>query len=159
MVQEEKEYEANWEGKPATNFKKTVIPADSYNAVLKTIEVVTENNFKTKEPETKIKTILALEVNGKEVEFVHKINPKISKGSTGADGKVYSNSKLYDLLIDLNLKDKFQNNVGSKFTIQKVVDFLEKELTGKTLRVSVENKKSNTPDEYSLVKKILRFVV
>ena len=154
------EFEANWEGSSNnTNFKKIVIPQDSYNAGLKTIEVIQEPSFKNKEiVETKIKTILELDVNGVKTEFIHKINPKISKGSTGKDGQVYSNSKLFDLLIDLGLKDKFKEEVGSKFTATKICEFLHKNLAGKMLRVSVETKKSNTPEAYSYISKILRFV-
>lgn len=161
IITSEIEYEANWDGvKQNSNFKRIVIPADSYNAKLKLIEVVQEQNYKdkTKPLETKIKTILELDVNGTPTEFVHKINPKISKGSTATDGKIYSNSKLYDLLIDLGLRENFKAELGSKFTAKQIATFLEKHLTNKTLRVSVENKKSNTPEEYSLVKKILRFV-
>ena len=162
IVEKEVEYEANWDGVQSnTNFKRIVIPADSYNAKLKVIEVISEPNYmdKSKPNETKIKTILELDVNGKPTEFVHKINPKISKGSAGKDGKIYSNSKLYDLLIDLGLRETFKTELGAKFTAKQIAGFLEKNLAGKTLRVSVENKKSNTPEEYSLVKKILRFVV
>jgi hypothetical protein len=160
IITSETEYEANWEGNNnKTNFKKVVIPQDSYNAKLKTIEVVQEANYKNRELiETKIKTILELDVNGTPTEFVHKIVPKISKGSIGKDGQVYSNSKLYDLLIDLELREKFKTEVGQKFTAQKVCDFLEKNLSNKLLRVSAETKKSNTPDAYSFVSKILRFV-
>ena len=155
---EVKEYEANWEGKSTqTDFKRTVVPADSYNAKLKVIEAVKEPKWNDKEViEEKIKTILEVDINGVPTEFPHKINPKISKGSTGKDGKVYANSKLYDLLIALNLRETFKTEVGTKFSTKKVSDFLEKNLTGKTLRVSIETKKENTPEAYSFVKKILR---
>jgi len=160
-IENEAIYEANWEGaNKQTNSKKIVIPQDSYNAELKVIEVIQEENYKdkSKPKETKIKTILGLNVNGAEIEFVHKINPKISKGSIGKDGTIYSNSKLFDLLIDLNLKETFKTEVGAKFSAQQICEFLEKHLSKKVLRVSVETKKSNTPDAYSFVTKILRFV-
>jgi len=152
------EFEANWEGTPSqTNFKKIVVPADSYNATLKTIEAVKEPKWNNKEIiEEKIKTILEVDVQGKPIEFPHKINPKISKGSTNKEGKIYANSKLYDLLIALNLREQFKTEVGQKFTTKKVSDFLEKNLAGKTLRVSIETNKENTPEAYSFVKKILR---
>ena len=162
MVENEtKEYEANWEGTTnKTNFQRTVIPQDSYNAVKKMVEIITEPSYNNKEIlEEKIKLILALNVDGKEIEFVHKINPKISKGSTNATtGKTYANSKLYDLLVDLNLKDKFKEVVGSKFKAEQVADFIRQEIGDKVLRVSVETKKANTPEAYSRVTKILRFV-
>lgn len=156
---EVKEYEANWEENKQveSNFKKVFIPEDSYNANLKAIEVVELPDFndKTKKLE---KLALMLDIKEKGVELTHFLQPKISKGSTNKQGKVYSNSKLYDLLVDLNLKDKFKEEVGSKFTANKVVDFLNKYLTGKVLRVTVKTSKANTPEQYSGISKILRFV-
>lgn len=156
---EAKEYEANWEENKQveSNFKKVFIPEDSYNANLKAIEVVELPDFndKTKKLE---KLALMLDIKEKGVELTHFLQPKISKGSTNKQGKVYSNSKLYDLLVDLNLKDKFKEEVGSKFTANKVVDFLNKYLTGKVLRVTVKTSKANTPEQYSGISKILRFV-
>jgi hypothetical protein len=156
---EVKEYEANWEEntKTESNFKKVFIPEDSYNANLKAIEVVELPDFndKTKKLE---KLALMFDIKEKGVELTHFLQPKISKGSTNKQGKVYSNSKLYDLLVDLNLKDKFKEEVGPKFTANKVVDFLNKYLTGKTLRVTVKTSKANTPEQYSGISKILRFV-
>lgn len=156
---EVKEYEANWEEnkQKESSFKKVFIPEDSYNANLKAIEVVELPDFndKTKKLE---KLALMLDIKEKEVELTHFLQPKISKGSTNKQGKVYSNSKLYDLLVDLNLKDKFKEEVGQKFSAQKVVDFLNKYLTGKTLRVTVKTSKANTPEQYSSISKILRFV-
>lgn len=156
---EAKEYEANWEEntKSETNFKKVFIPEDSYNANLKAIEVVELPDFndKTKKLE---KLALMFDIKEKGVELTHFLQPKISKGSTNKQGKVYSNSKLYDLLVDLNLKDKFKEEVGPKFSAAKVVEFLNKYLTGKVLRVSVKTSKANTPEQYSGISKILRFV-
>lgn len=157
----EKEYEANWEEKPAieTNYKKIFVPEDSYNGILKTSEVVETPDFndKTKKIE-KIAIVIAIEVQGKEIELSHFLQPKISKGSTNRAGKVYSNSKLYDLLIDLGLRDKFKEEVGSKFSATKVNNFLNKELSGKTLRVAVKTSKANSPEQYSTISKILRFI-
>jgi hypothetical protein len=103
-----KEYEANWEEnqKTESSFKKVFIPEDSYNANLKVIEVVELPDFndKTKKLE---KLALMFDIKEKGVELTHFLQPKISKGSTNKAGKVYSNSKLYDLLVDLNLKDLF----------------------------------------------------
>ena len=156
---EVKEYEANWEEnqRTETNFKKEFIPEDSYNANLKTIEVVElpDYNDKTKKLE---KLALLFDIKEKKVELTHFLQPKISKGSTNKQGKVYSNSKLYDLLVDLNLKDKFKEEIGPKFSAAKVVEFLNKYLAGKILRVSVKTSKANTPEQYSSISKILRFV-
>ena len=156
---EVKEYEANWEEnqRTETNFKKEFIPEDSYNANLKTIEVVElpDYNDKTKKLE---KLALMFDIKEKNVELTHFLQPKISKGSTNKQGKVYSNSKLYDLLVDLNLKDKFKEEIGPKFSAAKVVEFLNKYLAGKILRVSVKTSKANTPEQYSSISKILRFV-
>jgi len=154
-----KEYEANWEEnqKTESSFKKVFIPEDSYNANLKVIEVVELPDFndKTKKLE---KLALMFDIKEKGVELTHFLQPKISKGSTNKAGKVYSNSKLYDLLVDLNLKDKFKEEVGAKFSANKVVEFLNNYLSGKVLRVSVKTSKANTPEQYSGISKILRFV-
>ena len=164
MVQEKeiitKEYEANWDDAkiPETNYKKVFIPEDSYNAVNKIIEVVELPDFndKTKRIE---KLAIVFEIKEMGVELTHFIQPKISKGSTNKLGKVYSNSKLYDLLVDLGLRDKFKTELGAKFSAIKVKDFLTKELAGKTVRVAVKTSKANTPDQYSTISKCLRFVV
>ena len=156
---EVKEYEANWEEntKNESSFKKVFIPEDSYNANLKVIEVVELPDFndKTKKLE---KLALMFDIKEKGVELTHFLQPKISKGSTNKAGKVYSNSKLYDLLVDLNLKDKFKEEVGAKFSANKVVEFLNNYLSGKVLRVLVKTSKANTPEQYSGISKILRFV-
>lgn len=157
----EKEYEANWEENkaPETNYKKVFVPEDSYNGILKTAEVVEVPDFNDKSKKLeKIALVIAIESSGKEIELSHFLQPKISKGSTNRAGKVYSNSKLYDLLIDLNLRDKFKEEIGSKFSATKVNDFLTKELSGKTLRVAVKTSKANSPEQYSTISKILRFV-
>lgn len=157
----EKEYEASWETNKSleTNYVKVFIPEDSYNGELKVTEIVEVPDFndKTKKLE-KIALVIKLNANEKEVELTHFLQPKISKGSTNRAGKVYSNSKLYDLLIDLGLRDKFKEQVGSKFSATKVSEFLTKELSNKTLRVAVKTSKANTPEQYSTISKILRFV-
>jgi len=163
MTQEKtsKEYEANWESNniPETNFIKQYIPEDSYNAGKKIIEVVEVPDFNDKTTKIeKLAIVLELDVAGKKVELTHFLQPKISKGSTNKTGKVYSNSKLYDLLCDLGLRDKFKETLGQKFTAVKVAEFLDKELGAKMLRVSVKTSKANTPEQYSVVNKILRFV-
>jgi hypothetical protein len=164
MVQEinkeAKEYEANWDDAkiPETNYKKVFIPEDSYNAVNKIIDCVELPDFndKTKRIE---KLAIVFEIKEMGVELTHFIQPKISKGSTNKAGKIYSNSKLYDLLVDLGLRDKFKQEVGAKFSSEKVKNFLTKELSGKVVRVAVKTSKANTPEQYSTIAKVLRFVV
>jgi hypothetical protein len=159
-VIEAKEYEAKWDDAniPETNYKKVFIPEDSYNANNKLVEVVELPDFndKTKRIE---KLAIVFEIKDKEAELTHFLQPKISKGSTNKAGKIYSNSKLYDLLVDLNLSEKFKQEVGSKFSAVKVKDFLTKELAGKIVRVAVKTSKANTPEQYSTISKVLRFVV
>ena len=156
---ETKEYEANWEEKQTTetNYRKIFIPEDSYNAKLKIIDLAELPDFKDKTKKVE-KLILIFNIEEKGVELTHFLRPMISKGSTNKLGQVYSNSKLYDLLIDLGLRDKFKAEVGAKFSAVKVKDFLTKELTGKTVRVSVKTSKANTPEQYSGISKLLRFV-
>ena len=157
----EKEYEANWEESkiPETNYKKIFIPEDSYNGTLKVADIVEVPDFNDKSKKLeKLALVLDINASGKEVELTHFLQPKISKGSTNRAGKVYSNSKLYDLLIDLGLRDKFKQELGARFSAAKVKAFLEKELSGKVLRVAVKTSKANTPEQYSTISKILRFV-
>lgn len=160
IMTENKEYEANWENTttPETNYKKQFIPEDSYNGVTKVVDIVEVPDFKDRAKKIeKLALVIALDAGGKEIELTHFLRPMISKGSTNKLGVVYSNSKLYDLLIDLGLREKFKQEVGQKFTAQKVKEFLTKELSGKTLRVSVKTSKANTPEQYSTIAKVLRF--
>jgi hypothetical protein len=139
---------------PESNFERVLIAEDSYNGKIKGIEKIELPNFtdKTKK-ETKLKVTIIVE----EKELVHFLAPKIMKASTTSKKK-YSNSKLYDLLVDLKLKDKAKEKKEELTTIDGLQLFLSQELVGKTVRVQVKTSKANTDEAYSTIGKILRFV-
>jgi hypothetical protein len=142
------------ENAPESNFERILIAEDSYNGKIKGIEKVELPNFNDKtKKETKLKVIIDIE--GK--ELAHFLAPKIMKASTTSKKK-YSNSKLYDLLVDLKLKDKAKEIKDQLTTIDGLQLFLSQELIEKTVRVQVKTSKANTEEAYSTIGKILRFV-
>jgi hypothetical protein len=156
----EKEYSAEWDDRkiPETNYKKIFVPEDSYNGLKKTVEVINVPDFNDHSKKIeKIAIVIGFDYEGEEMELTHFLQPKISKGSTGKNGKIYSNSKLYDLLIDTGLRDTFKSELGAKFTANQVAQFLNKHLE-KEIRFTVKTSKANTPEQYSTCAKILRFV-
>lgn len=156
MTQEIKEVLIDFEGEnaPESNFERVLIPEDSYNGKVKQIDKVELPNFNDKtKKEMKLKVVV--EVEGK--ELVHFLAPKIMKASTTSKKK-YSNSKLYDLLVDLKLKDKAKEVKEQLVTIDGLQLFLSQELAGKMVRVAVKTSKANTEEAYSTIGKILRFV-
>lgn len=155
-TEEKQEVLIDFEGEnaPTTTFERVLIAEDSYNGTIKAIEKAELPNFNDK-TKKEVKLKLVIEVEGK--ELAHFLAPKIMKASTSSKKK-YSNSKLYDLLVDLKLKDKAKELQDQLTTIDGLQMFLAQELTNKKVRVSVKTSKANTEEAYSTIGKILRFV-
>jgi hypothetical protein len=154
----------NWEEQKKTDFERILMPEDSYNFKVEKIEKQTNQKYGGKEGEKETQLKISLTVtdqnagtaNGK--TLFHYVTPKISKGNTNKSGKVYSNSKLYDLLSDLGLKEKAKIDEGIK-TIDGLQLFLSTNMAQKIIRANVKTVHPNTDQAYSKVQKILRFVV
>lgn len=152
---ENTEYEANWEGNAQASFEKTIVPEDSYNGIVKDISIIETADFEDKNKKIE-KIVISLEITDdseKGKVLAHFLRPYISKA--GAGGKGYSNSKLYDLLESLNLKEKAKADLGNKYSSQKILDWLLRELLEKKVRFSTSTSKDKSN---SYVKKIIRFV-
>jgi hypothetical protein len=164
-IMQEKEIEtteifADWEGElQKTNYEKILIPEDSYNCIIKAVEVIEVPDFNDKTKKvSKIAISLALtEGEAKDKELTHFVSPKIMKANPNAKGKIMSNSKLYDLLCDTGLKEDAKTKLGAKITPETVKAYLEDKMVGKKVRVAVKTSKANTPEAYSTASKILRF--
>jgi hypothetical protein len=140
------------------SFERTLIPEDSYNATIKQIEQIELQNFDKTRKEKKLKITIEILDQEKPVELVHFVAPKIMKAATNKGGKIYSNSKLFDMLVDLKLKDTAKEKQEELKTIDGLQLFLSTQLVNKKVRVAVKTSKANTEDAYSVVNKILRFI-
>lgn len=145
---------------PSTNYEKILVPEDSYNCAVKGIEVVHVPDYD--KPNQKV-TKLAIECEllegaSKGKQIAHLLFPKITKASANRGGKIYSNSKLYDLLVDLGLHDEAKERKEELKTIDGLRLFLAENLVGKTVRCAVGTSKKGKPEAYSMIKKVLRIV-
>ena len=145
---------------PSTNYEKILVPEDSYNCEVKSIAVIQVPDYDN--PSQKV-TKLAIECellegSQKGKEIAHLLFPKITKASANRGGKVYSNSKLFDLLVDLGLHDEAKERKEELKTIDGLRLFLSANLVGKTVRCAIGTSKRGKPEAYSMIKKVLRFV-
>lgn len=165
---ESKEIEIDFEGRAyasSSNFERIVVPEDSYNAKITSIEQKEMQDVGKPAGEKSVKLLFRMllqDENAKEAnnkEIVHIVAPKILKAPPiSASGKVYSNSKLYDLLIDTELLEIAKERKEELRSIDGLNLFLSQQFANKVVRVKVKTAKKNTPNQYSIVEKILRFV-
>lgn len=160
MTEEKNEVVIDFEGENQleSNFERVLIPEDSYNAKISSVETIELPNYSDKnKKDIKLKITGLIQTEEGAKELVHFLTPKIMKANNKSK-KVYSNSKLYDLLVDLKLKDKAQEQQEEIKTLDGLKLFLSQELVKKMVRVQVKTSKANTDEAYSTISKILRFV-
>lgn len=176
---EEKKFEVpvDFEGKPPeesqNKFPKTLIPEDTYDLKVIDIEAKEMPTFpdkkKPNQPLTEQKLIFTLQIidnsAGKEnfeKELVHFQRPVICPEVVSGN-KVYSASKLYEMFVNLGIRDKAKEQKEKLKDLNELVGFLKKEMLGQLVRSSVKTITSKKLDEagkpirYSSVVKILRF--
>lgn len=155
----------DWEGNTGNStqtFERILVPEENYDMVVKAIELAEVKRFTGEGTQQRIKFILSIDdaqyPDYKGKELVHFISPMISKGSTNKKtGQVFSNSKLYDTLTDLGMKDKAKAEIGSVLKTdfpRTITEWLGTQLIGKKVRCSTKVSKRNTPEAYSLVDRI-----
>lgn len=94
-----------------------------------------------------------------EIELPMFLTPKVRKGSG-----TYQNSKLYDVLEKANLLIEFAaawdliEPMEAKLQNEKFIDFLKDHLLNKKARVNVKTVREGTPERYSHVKEVMRFI-
>jgi hypothetical protein len=161
-------------------FSKPVylLPADSYEADLVHIsdiyetekwnsdELVKKITFEFKlglKPMDYLKNKAELEKMPEELRLTLFVNAKVTKGSQYGK-KIYKNSMMYDILEIGGLLDDFKKFYPSMKTLAepdaeaKFVGFLKEKMLNKKVKILVDTVKGQK-GEYSVVKKINRFVV
>lgn len=147
-------------------YPKIRIEDDSYNLKIIGIKEFLGKKYQSTEPETKL--AIELEIEAQEgiptvlvgSKLTHYIKPVISK----AKKEGFSNSKLYDLLFDLNLLNEYRGlrdsivHSGKKVSTEELCIFLNSNLVNKRLRCSTKTSNKGTDKAYSFVSKILRFI-
>jgi len=135
------------EGTNSEDIKRPLLPEGE--KVLEVVEVGAAMMKSFNDPMKKEPKIFVNFISGSDIVSAI-ISPTIHKG-----GGTYSNSKMYDVLIKLNLLDKAKSELSGS-TIQGLVDFLGRELVGKKIRVLIgTTKKATSP--YSKIEKIYGF--
>jgi hypothetical protein len=165
MDNENEKVDVDFEGERKTEFEKILIPEDSYNFKVTSISPQKMPAWGKKD-KLITKLIFSLELIdmhagkknvGKTIS--HFMTPTILKAPKAIMGKkAYSNSKLYDLLADLNLLEKAKVKREQIGELVGLVAFLSGELVGREVRASVKIVNANTEGAYSSVAKISRFV-
>ena len=141
---------------------KPFLQEDSYPSVIQEISDIEE--YKVWNEENKMEEKMRIKFRVKDGEDKqHELNmypkPLVTKGSG-----TYSNSKMYDVLDKAGLLDEFKKvwEQISVLTDPKAknaafVDFLQKNLVNKPCKVMVKTVKKGTPEQYSIVKEVIRF--
>ncbi len=161
----EQEVLINWTGEAPTNSdnssSRVLIPEGEYKAELLTATLGDFKSFNNpKVKEKKIVLLFKILKSGKldeEVELSMFLNPKIIKGNN-RDGKSYSNSKLYDVLLNCKLLNEARGVEGEISSFEGIRRFLETQLSKGVLRVYVRTTKKDLPDAYSRVGDILELI-
>lgn len=159
------EVEIDFEGnsKSQTSFEKILIPEENYWGKLVSIELNEMRKYnKPEEKENnlvfkfKIEDEANAEHNNKEIS--HIASPKILKAPpTVKGGKVYNNSKLFDILETCGLLEKAKSRKEELRTKDGLRIFLNTEMQPHKFRLQVKTVKKTIPEEaYSIVGKILK---
>jgi len=160
----EKQEFIDWDGErqSESKFERVIVPEENFDFVVKAVELIETKMFQGEGKQKRIKILLSIDdaaypdLKGKELP--HFISPIISKGSVNPKtGQIFSNSKLYDTLVELNIKDAAKvkiGNVTKEMFPQKITDFLVDAILGKKVRASTKISKRNTADAYSAVERI-----
>jgi hypothetical protein len=162
-----KELISDWDGKQPENkeFEKPKgIPDGTHTMTLIQIESKEFATYDTrlKAPEQQIKQeqflfkFIYLKKD-EPIELTYFVVPIIKKGGwKNKKDETASNSKMYDLLINLNLADKVKKLQEEKTikTNEDLLEFLKQELENKEIKVATETQKENTDDEYVKITKI-----
>ena len=138
------------------DYSKPLIAEDSYKGVIEAvdlIEVPSYNNPEVKEKKVVVK--IKLEGEGSDGVVLPLYANPIVKKSSGTKG--YSNSKLYDLLVNAGLLDDAKKTHEALETFEGLVGYLSAKLVGRKVKALVKNRRKGTDGAYSSVGDILRF--
>ena len=138
------------------DYSKPLIAEDSYKGTIAGVDLVDVPAYN--QPgvvEKKVVVQVKLEGEGSDnVTLPLYANPVIKK-SSGTKG--YSNSKLYDLLVNAALLDEAKKSHEALETYEGLVGFLDAKLKGRRVKALVKNRRKGTDSVYSSIGDILRF--
>lgn len=157
----------NLTGNITSDKPKIVVPNDTWDAEIKGVSDIMDVAKYEKPEETEEKLTLDVELSlndGRKVILPMFLSAVISKGGSSAK-KNYNNSKLYNILDmagQLKGVEKIAEEIG-KMTDENLkrnlfVDFLRKVLISKKCRATTKIVNKGTPDEYSRIAEIARFL-
>lgn len=152
---ERKEVFIDFEGK-SQDFFKPLIPEDSYFGEIESASLVEVPSYNQPEA-TEKKVVIQIKLEGENADGVILplyANPIVKK-SSGTKG--YSNSKLYDLLVNADLLEKAKEQHDALETYEGLVGFLDSNLKGRRVKALVKTRRKGTDSAYSSIGDILRF--
>ncbi len=152
--------DVNFDGK--SQKEKVFVDEDSYPAVISGVSDIRDQPKYQKPNETEEKLNIDFKIklpNNEQKEISFFCKPLVSKGSGD-----YSNSKMFDLLEKCELLDAFKEAWKTMETIEdkdnknkEFVDFLRNNLINKPCKVMAKTVKKGTPEQYSVVEKVIKF--
>ena len=137
-------------------YAKALIAEDSYKGAIEAASLIDVPAY-NQPGITEKKVVIQVKLEGEgsdNVTLPLYANPIVKK-SSGTKG--YSNSKLYDLLVNAGELEEAKKQHEALETFEGLVGFLDARLKGRRVKALVKNRRKGTDSVYSSIGDILRF--